>query len=151
MAITWQHQRHRLLPIKQFYGCHCTLKIKFKKEIYYETAANKYFSHRKKVNYYYKAFCSANIFMLAMAGQTVHPGLTRVSNIRFLLFKIKRVLVYNSTIFYFTDLFILYIFIQNAYAGKKVKKEKGLQIMFNRSNCQISGILTEPLNPRELE
>ena len=28
-----------------------------------------------------------------------HPGLTRVSSIRFLPFEIKRVLVYNSTIF----------------------------------------------------
>ena len=82
----------------------------------------------------------------------VHPGLIRVSIIRFLLFEIKRVLVYNSTIFYFTDLFILCIFIQNAYADKKLLKEKGLQIMFNGSNfdckSQLSGILTEPLNPR---
>ena len=51
---------------------------------------------------------------------SVHPGLTTVSSVWFLLFEIKRVLVYNSTIFYFTDLFILYIFIQNAYADKKV-------------------------------
>ena len=28
-------------------------------------------------------------------------------------------------IIYFTDLFILYIFIQNAYANKKVFKKKG--------------------------
>ena len=33
--------------------------------------------------------------------------------------------VYNSTIIYFTDLFILYFFIQNAYANKKVFKKKG--------------------------
>ena len=56
-------------------------------------------------------------------------------------------------IIYFTDLFILYIFIQNAYANKKVFYKKGQQIMFNGSNCdrksQLSGILTEPLNPRE--
>jgi len=61
-------------------------------------------------------------------------------------------LVFNSIIIYFTDLFILYIFIQNAYAKKKYFK-KGLQIMFNGSNCdrklQLSRILTEPLNPRE--
>ena len=49
-----------------------------------------------------------------------HNGLTRVSSIRFLQFENKRVLVYNSTIFYLTDLFILYIFIQNVYADKKV-------------------------------
>jgi len=39
-------------------------------------------------------------------------------------FEIKRVLVYNSTILYFTDLFILYIFIQNAYADKKYERKK---------------------------
>ena len=76
-----------------------------------------------------------------------------MSSVRFLLFEIKRVLVYNSTTFTFTDLFITYIFIQNAYADIKVSKEKGLQILFNRSNCdlksQLSGILTEPLNPLE--
>jgi len=82
----------------------------------------------------------------------VHTGLTRVSSIRFLLFEIKRVLVYNSIIIYFTDLFVLYFFIQNAYADKKVFKSKGWQITFNGSNCdrksQLSGILTETLNPR---
>ena len=44
-------------------------------------------------------------------GHPPHTGLTRVSSIRFLLFEIKRVLVFNSIIIYFTDLFILYIFI----------------------------------------
>jgi len=47
---------------------------------------------------------------------------------------------------------MLYIFIQNDYANKKVFNRKGYQIMFNGSNCdrksQLSGILTEPLNPR---
>ena len=56
--------------------------------------------------------------------QLIHSGLTRVSSILFLLFEIKRVLVYNSTIFYFTDLFLLYIFIQNAYADRKNYKRK---------------------------
>ena len=37
---------------------------------------------------------------------------------------IKRVLVFNSRSIYFTDLFILYIFIQNAYVNKKVFKKK---------------------------
>ena len=55
----------------------------------------------------------------------LHTGLTRVSSIRFLLYEIKRVLVFNSIIIHFTDLFILYIFIQNAYADKKVFKKKG--------------------------
>ena len=54
----------------------------------------------------------------------LHPGLTRVSSILFLLFEIKRVLVYNSTIIYFTDLFILYFFIQNAYTNKKYLRKK---------------------------
>ena len=53
-----------------------------------------------------------------------HPGLTRVRSIWFLLFKIKRVLVYNSTIFKLTDLFILYFFIQNVYANKKYIEKK---------------------------
>ena len=39
-----------------------------------------------------------------------HPRLTRVRRIRFHLFEIKRMLVYNS--------FILYFFIQNLYADK---------------------------------
>ena len=53
-----------------------------------------------------------------------HTRLTRVSSIRFLLFEIKRFLVYNSIIIYLTDLFILYIFIQNAYAKKKDLRKK---------------------------
>ena len=55
---------------------------------------------------------------------TNHPGLTRVSSIRFLLFEIKRAFVFNSTIFYLTDMFIIYFFLQNAYADKKVFKKK---------------------------
>ena len=39
---------------------------------------------------------------------THHPELTRVRNILFLFFEIKRAFVYNSTIFKLTDLFILY-------------------------------------------
>ena len=77
-----------------------------------------------------------------------------MSSIRFLLFEIKRVLVFNLIIIYFTDLFMFYIFILNAYANKKVFKKKGWKIMFNGSNCDrkshLSGILTEPLNPREI-
>ena len=66
-------------------------------------------------------------------------------SIQFLLFEIKCVLVYNSTIFfYLTDLFILYFFIQNAYADKKYSI-----IMFHRSKVTAFGILTEPLNPHE--
>ena len=38
---------------------------------------------------------------------------------------IKHVLVYKSIIIYFTDLFNLYIFIQNVYANKKVFDKKG--------------------------
>ena len=36
-----------------------------------------------------------------------HPELTRVRSIWFLLFEIKCVLVYNSTLFKLTDLFII--------------------------------------------
>ena len=39
--------------------------------------------------------------------------------------QIKRVLVFNSTMINFTELFILYIFIQNAYANEKVLKKRG--------------------------
>ena len=53
--------------------------------------------------------------------QSSHPG---VSSIRFLLFEIKRVLVFNSIIIYFTDLFILYTFIQNAFANQKYLGKK---------------------------
>ena len=58
----------------------------------------------------------------------LHPGLTRVRSIRFLLFEIKRILVYNSTIFYLTDLSIQYFFIQNAYADKKYPRQKAKQL-----------------------
>jgi len=42
---------------------------------------------------------------------SAHPELTRERSIQFLLFEIKRVFVYISTIFKLTDLFILYFFI----------------------------------------
>ena len=45
--------------------------------------------------------------------------LARVSSIQFLIFEIKRVLVFHSTIYQLTDLFILYFFIHNEYADKK--------------------------------
>ena len=48
-----------------------------------------------------------------------HPELMIERSIRFLLFEIKRVFVYNSSVFRLTDLFILYFFIQNVYASKK--------------------------------
>ena len=51
-----------------------------------------------------------------------------MNSIWFLLFEIKRVLVYNLTIFYLTDLFILYFFIQNACADKKVSKTKAKKL-----------------------
>ena len=43
--------------------------------------------------------------------QNIHPELTRERSIRFVLFEIKRVLVYNSTLFKLTDFFILCFFI----------------------------------------
>ena len=51
-----------------------------------------------------------------------HPELTIEKSIRFFLFEIKRVFVYNSTVFRLTDLFIQYSFIRNLYANKKVFK-----------------------------
>ena len=65
----------------------------------------------------------------------------------------KRVFVYNSTVFKFTDLFISYSFIQNIYANKKLFQIKGYKNMQKGSNCDrkshFSEILTEPLNPRD--
>ena len=70
---------------------------------------------------------------------TTHPGLTRVSSIRFLLFEIKRVLVYNSTILKLTDLFILFFFIQNAYDDKIVFMMKKCK----KKICLMSQIVSE--------
>ena len=53
---------------------------------------------------------------------------SRVSSIRFLLFEIKRVLVFNSKINYFTDLFILYIFIQMHMPTKKFLRKKAYKL-----------------------
>jgi len=82
------------------------------------------------------------------------PWTNRVGSIRFLLFEIKRVLVYNLTAFYLTDLFILYFFIRNTYADKILFKKKAIKNLFNETNCdrksKLSGILTEPLSPRGL-
>ena len=76
-----------------------------------------------EVNIYSKAL--AHIYIIYIFVCMYHTGLTRVSSIRFLLFEIKRVMVFNSIIIYFTDLFILYIFIQNAYASNKAFEKKG--------------------------
>ena len=82
-----------------------------------------------------------------------HPELTRERRIRSLLFEIKRVFVYNSTVFRLTDLFLLYFFIPNVYANKIIFKIKVYEIMLKGSNCDrkspFSEILTEPLNLRD--
>ena len=54
-----------------------------------------------------------------------HPGLTRVRSIWFLLVEIKRVLVYNITIFKLTD-FLFYTFSFRAYMPtRKYLRKKG--------------------------
>ena len=53
---------------------------------------------------------------------------------RFPIFQIKRVLFYNSTIFKIKELSVLCYFIQNPNWDRK---------------SQLSGLRTEPLNPRE--
>ena len=81
----------------------------------------------------------------------MHPRLTRVRSIRFLLFEIKRVLVYNSTIFKLTVLFILYFFIHNVYADKKVFEKKVKKFFLTGQidqKAKLLKIFTEPLNPR---
>ena len=60
----------------------------------------------------------------------LHPELSRERSIRFLLFEIKRVFVYISTIFKLTELFILNLFIPNVYANKKLFKKKGYKIVY---------------------
>jgi len=74
---------------------------------------------------------------------THHLELTRERSIRFLLFEIKSVFVYNSTVFKLTDFFILYFFIQNVYANKKVEKKKGYKIMYEGSNCDRKSQLSK--------
>ena len=62
---------------------------------------------------------------------TTQPGLTRVSSIWFLLFEIKRVLVYNSTIFTFR-ICLFYTFSFKMYMPTKKylrKKTKNLCLM----------------------
>ena len=49
-----------------------------------------------------------------------HPGLTRVRGIRFLLFEIIRVLVFNETFFKLTGLFVLYFSFKLNMPAKKV-------------------------------
>ena len=63
-----------------------------------------------------------------------HPGLTRVSSIRFHLFEIKLVLFYNSATFYLMDLFFFYTFSFEMYMATKKYLKKGKTIMFNGSN-----------------
>ena len=63
-----------------------------------------------------------------MQADTIHPGLTRVRSIQLLLFEIKRVLIYSSTILKLTDLIILYFFIYNVYDDKKVLKRKASKL-----------------------
>ena len=65
-----------------------------------------------------------------------YPGLTRVNSIWFLLFEIKRVLVYNSTIQKLTDFFIPYTFSFQIYMpSKKCSGKEAIKNMFNGSNC----------------
>ena len=53
-----------------------------------------------------------------------HSGLIRVRSIWCLLFEIKRVLVYNSTIFKFTDLFICTFSFKMYMPTKKYLRKK---------------------------
>ena len=90
--------------------------------------------------------------MLYKGDQPLHPGLTRVSSIRFLLFEIKRVLVYIIQQSFNLRICLFYIFSFKMHMPTKKYLRKKLKNVFNGSNCdqksQRSGILTEPLNPR---
>jgi len=59
-------------------------------------------------------------------------------------------LVYNSIIICFTDLFISYIFIQNAYADKKVVKKLCLMGQIVIESHSFLEHWQNRLNPREL-
>ena len=48
-------------------------------------------------------------------GYDLHPKLTRVRSIRYFLFEMKRALVYDSTIFKLTDLFIYSFSLKRIY------------------------------------
>ena len=81
--------------------------------------------------------------MLHGSNIAFHPELTRERSIRFLLFEIKHVFVYNLTVFRLTDLFILYFFNQNVYVNNKVFQIKGYKIMsYCDRKSQISEIFT---------
>ena len=69
-------------------------------------------------------------------------------SIWFLLFEIKRILVYNLTTFKLTGSFISYFFIQSAYADKKVFKKKGRKMIYKVSNCDRKSQLSKPLISR---
>jgi len=60
--------------------------------------------------------------------ECIHPGLTRVRSIRFLLFEIKRMLVYNSTSFDLTDLFISTFSLKMHMPTKKYPKQKAKKL-----------------------
>ena len=94
---------------------------------------NIYFNWNYSVMLACVAFCPGYSLLLPS-----HPGLlTRVSSIRFHLFEIKLVLVYNSTPFYLTDLYFLYFFIQNAYGDKKYLRRKAKKL------CLMNQIVIE--------
>ena len=90
-------------------------------------------------------------FILLMTWVLGHPGLTRVKCIRFLLFEIKRVLIYNLTIFKLTDLFIYILSLKMYMPSNKYFKD--WKVMYNGSTCErkfeLYEILTKLLNPRE--
>jgi len=69
---------------------------------------------------------SLELWITFFIGIRKHTGLTRVSSIRFLPFEIKHVLVFNSIIIYFTDLFIFYIFYSKCICQQKSILEKRL-------------------------
>ena len=98
---------------------------------------------------------SKNVFNTALSAllpYLAHTELTTERSILFLLFDLKRGFVYISTIFKLTDLFID-TFLFKMYIPTKSYLKKGYKVMYNGSNCdrksQLSGILTEPLNPRK--
>ena len=90
-------------------------------------------------------FSCFGVFLHSSMFIVYNTELTTERSILLLLFEILKL----------TDLFILYFFIQNVYANKKLFKKKGYKVMSNGSNCdrksQLYEILTEPLNPRDIQ
>ena len=111
------------MPFKPLYGWVTMKKSHFLKIVEFCIFPLKHKDGHRFFNFF--NFSKQTKFSLTMLSfRRRQPGLTRVKSLRFLLFEIKRGLVYNSTIFKLTNLFIFYFFIQNVNANKKYLRKE---------------------------